>query len=39
MRGTFLQLALNSAYDKKSVDMLTGLRAQTKHGNISTIFC
>jgi len=32
MRGTFLQLALNSAYDQKSVDMLTGLRAQTKHG-------
>ena len=32
MRGTFLQLALDSAYCKKSVDMLTGLKAQTRSG-------
>lgn len=32
MRGTFLQLALNTAYDEKSTDLLTGLRAQTKPG-------
>lgn len=32
MRGTFLQLALNTSYDDKSVDMITGLRAQTKPG-------
>ena len=37
MRGTFLNLALNTAYDTKSVDLLTGLRAQTKHGNPSFI--
>lgn len=34
MRGTFLQLALNTAYDEKSTDMLTGLRARTKPGKI-----
>lgn len=32
MRGTFLQLALNMAYDEKAIDLLTGLRAQTKSG-------
>ncbi|KAF6035942.1 NOX5 [Bugula neritina] len=32
MRGAFLQLALNAAYNQERTDLLTGLKAQTKPG-------